>query len=70
MKMKEFDSINIGLYRVYWKSGEYSLASIGMDTKGQRWLACANWVSPITWRGDIMKAVRQISSISLIEVKE
>ena len=35
-----------GLYRVYWKSGGYSFAAIGVTTNGDRWLAPTNWVLP------------------------
>jgi hypothetical protein len=35
-----------GLYRVFWKSGGSSLASIGVTSDGGRWLAPINWVKP------------------------
>jgi hypothetical protein len=35
-----------GIYRVFWKSGESSLAAIGMAVDGSRWLAPINWVCP------------------------
>lgn len=34
-----------GLYKVHWKSGGYSLASIGRDTKGDIWIAPSNWIN-------------------------
>jgi hypothetical protein len=68
MKIKEFLETPIGLYRLFWKSGGSSLAAIGMDNKGKRWVACANWTSPATWDGDVIKIAHDISSISLVEV--
>lgn len=35
-----------GLYRVFWKSGGSSLASIGVTDDGGRWLAPTNWAKP------------------------
>lgn len=37
-----------GLYRVHWKSGGTSLASIGMGSNGDRWIAPTNWLRPAT----------------------
>lgn len=39
MKMK----MKLGLYKVFWKSGGYSLASIGQDHDGNLWVAPCNW---------------------------
>jgi len=35
-----------GLYRIRWKSGGNSLAAIGMNEDGTRWIAPTNWVAP------------------------
>jgi len=35
----EMLNCNLGIYRIYWKSGGSSLAAIGMDREGDRWLA-------------------------------
>lgn len=48
---KEIDStplldIPIGIYKIYWKSGGSSVASIYMDADGTKWLAPSNWVAP------------------------
>jgi len=39
-------SAELGLYRVHWRSGGSSLAAIGMQSDGSRWLAPTNWVAP------------------------
>jgi hypothetical protein len=67
MKMKEFRALQHGAYRVYWKSGGSSVATIGSTYDGGRWIACANWINPATWEQDVKNAVRSISSVSLIE---
>ena len=69
MKLSEFYNLPVGLYRLYWKSGGSSIAAIGMNEKGLRWIACVNWVNPATWEGDVKKAIRDISSVSLIEAQ-
>jgi hypothetical protein len=43
MKKKLFNSLKLGVYRVYWKSGGSSLAAIGQDHAGNRWVAPTNW---------------------------
>ena len=41
----EFMNCDLGLYRIHWKSGGTSLASVGM-TYEERWLAPTNWTCP------------------------
>ena len=43
----EFNNIPTGLYKIWWKSGGCSLASIGQDSDGNRWLAPTNWTFPV-----------------------
>lgn len=65
MKKSALMSAGHGLFKVYWKSGGYSLASIGSLPSGERWIAPTNWVNgatPITNR--IHKGIK---SLSLIE---
>ncbi len=45
MKNKEVQKLKHGVYRLHWKSGGYSLATVGSLENGNRWFACANWVS-------------------------
>tara|TARA_Y100000310_G_C20598360_1_gene771697 strand:+ start:227 stop:601 length:375 start_codon:yes stop_codon:yes gene_type:complete len=33
----------LGLYRIFWKSGGTSLASVGQTHDGTRWFAPCNW---------------------------
>jgi len=50
--------LDLGLYVVYWKSGGSSLAAVGMDEKGDRWLAPCNWVNVPTYDwSDVDRAV-------------
>ena len=46
MTRAEGNKLPLGLYRVFWKSGGSSLAAVGMDYVGNRWLAPTNWVTP------------------------
>jgi hypothetical protein len=56
----------LGLYRVFWKSGGDSLAAIGMNSDGSRWLAPTNWVSP----GQLEKHWDDIERLERIEPQE
>lgn len=51
-----------GLYRIYWKSGGSSIASIGSLSDGTRWYAPTNWITvPSTdW-----KIVRRIEKFQI-----
>lgn len=42
----QINAAETGLYRVHWRSGGTSLASIWCDERGERWLAPTNWVRP------------------------
>lgn len=59
------DGIGPGLYTVFWKSGGSSLAAIGIQSDGTRWLAPTNWLRPATitsagaW-GDIERVERVV----------
>lgn len=39
------DTLPAGVYRLFWKDGGSSVASVGCDREGWQWLAPANWVS-------------------------
>jgi hypothetical protein len=42
---RDLDKLPLGIYRVYWQSGGSSLASVGMDYAGKRWIAPTNWTA-------------------------
>ena len=44
MKKAEYQKLDHGLYRINWKTGGFSLASVGSDHSGTRWYAPTNWV--------------------------
>jgi len=59
VKIADVKKLPHGLYKVYWKTGGMSLASVGSTPNGNRWLAPTNWVrllsdndnANIVWRG-------------------
>lgn len=48
MTRAEAQKYNNGLYRIYWKSGGMSEASVGSLHDGTRWFAPTNWVGKDT----------------------
>ncbi len=66
MKRKEFHALPCGIYRVFWKDGGESLASIGMSHKGLRWLAPTNWTEPVIWEGEVNKICKKILTVVLL----
>lgn len=50
MYAHEANLLPLGLYRLHWSEeagGGSSLAAVGMDEAGRRWMAPANWVGPV-----------------------
>lgn len=45
MNMQTVKKLSHGLYRIYWKHGGSSLAAVGSDASGNRWVAPTNWIS-------------------------
>ena len=44
MKKKDVDILQNGLYKLFWKEGGSSLASVGQLINGDMWYAPTNWV--------------------------
>lgn len=45
MTKEEVQKLKHGVYKLYWDTGGYSLASVGGLHNGDRWFACSNWTS-------------------------
>ena len=54
---------SLGLYQIYWESGGSSLAAIGMDREGNRWMAPTNWTSGSTNYEDYKKGIKYLIRI-------
>lgn len=74
MKPEDVQKLKLGLYKIYWKSGGHSLASVGQLHDGAKWMAPCNWSSQAKdgvvttdWSG--VEKVEQINhEMVLIEV--
>lgn len=42
---KDYPTLKHGVYRIYWKNGGSSLASVGYDHSGRKWMAPCNWIN-------------------------
>lgn len=49
--------IRFGLYRVFWKSGGSSMAAIGGDASGGRWIAPSNWIAPASLDAERLNSI-------------
>lgn len=47
MKLKDLRQLPNGLYTVHWKSGGSSLAAVGCNDSGVKWIAPTNWLRPL-----------------------
>lgn len=59
---ENFEKLPHGVYKIYWKGGGSSLASIGSTRNGKRWIAPCNWVNDTvtTDHWDSIKKVKLI----------
>jgi len=59
----------LGLYKIFWKleeGGGVSLAAVGNNREGRRWLAPVNWIS----QGALLEdSIRNIEKMELIHVE-
>lgn len=55
--------IRMGLYKIHWKSGGSSLASIGITHDGGRWIAPTNWISTAEINQDILDDIKKMEKI-------
>lgn len=67
MKMSEVQELKHGLYRVHWTTGGESLAAVGSDSRGKRWLAPTNWLMEGLNHTDYQKTWRWVEKVELIE---
>lgn len=44
MTQREAKKVAHGLYEIFWKSGGSSLAAVGSNANGYRWVAPTNWI--------------------------
>lgn len=68
MTLRETKKLAHGLYRIYWKTSDVSLAAVGSTHSGRRWFAPANWTSvdamhPLVARTDW----QHVNHVALIE---
>jgi len=69
MKIRKFNKIKPGLYRIYWKEkhgGGQSLAAVGVSSDGTKWIAPTNWIYPSLADKKIVKRISRIVSVSKI----
>ena len=60
MKKKDVAELSFGLYRLYWKEGGSSLASVGQNANGDLWFAPTNWITVPCFDWKSVKRVNKI----------
>ena len=69
MRKDDVRKLAHGVYRVFWRDGSSSVASVGSTYDGTRWVAPSNWTSRadamVIWTTDW----RKIKSVELIATK-
>ena len=69
MTEQEFNKLKHGIYRIYWTNDDStSVAAIGSDYTGKRWMAPANWTAESDGNGNV--AVAYIDRYDRIEKVE
>jgi hypothetical protein len=52
-----------GLYRLFWKSGGTSVASVGCDYSGRNWFAPTNWIGVPSFYWSLVESFEQIDVV-------
>ena len=65
MNYSDVQELKHGIYRIHWKEGGSSLAAVGSDVAGNRWLAATNWVSGSTTSTTRWEEVDYITQIHI-----
>jgi len=58
-----------GVYRIHWRDGSSSVASIGGMHNGNRWVAPSNWTSKDSPTGLLKDHIESIALMVLITTK-
>lgn len=66
MTKEDFNDLPHGVYRIFWKTGGQSVASVGSLSDGRRWLAPANWTSDIDSGISTSEYWDEVRSVKLI----
>jgi hypothetical protein len=66
MTQDELRAMPLGVYRLFWRSGGHSVASVGMGHDGTRWMAPANWLAAPADRAANLRYWRQVERVELI----
>lgn len=56
-----------GFYRLFWADGGSSLAAVGINKVGNRWMAPINWVSPSSAQRNWKKVIHYVKLIECAE---
>lgn len=64
MLTTEIHKLKFGVYRVWWKSGGSSVASLGYFSDGRRWLAPSNWITLLDDYEDVWKDIRKMTFLA------
>ena len=62
----EFTECLLGIYRVRWRSGGESIASVGVQSDGDRWIAPANWFKPTTLTRKVAELIESMEKIPIL----
>lgn len=61
MTEKQAQELPVGVYRLYWVGGDWSVAAVGQDSQGNAWFAPANWVTVPWFDWSIVQSVEPIA---------
>jgi len=67
MRTREVSKLKCGLYKIYWRSGGFSISAMGGYSNGDRWITSTNWIN-----GSVPfdKIKRQILKMELLISRE
>lgn len=60
MTVEESQQLDHGIYRIFWRDGGSSVASVGSAADGTRWFMPSNWISGPSTDWTLVESVKLI----------
>lgn len=72
MNKNQIEKVVHGIYKIFWKEGGISVASVGSTPDGKRWFAPTNWTNVPSFNWGLVKKLELITDqeIELIKTEK
>src|SRR5690349_5775987 len=67
MNREQVQQLQHGIYVIEWMDGLLSVAAIGSNRNGDRWIHCSSWVSPESYSQNVWAVVKSATIVALCD---